>query len=223
MISNIKNFITKKLATKQIYLTSSLSFLHRKRNIDTTYLDYIRQSQLELVANEINTKNLQGSVAELGVYKGQFAQYIHQYFINRKFYLFDTFEGFDSRDKNTELSKNFSAANQDFSNTSVDLVLSKMKQPENCIVCKGYFPATAEHITDEFVFVSIDTDLYEPIYEGLQYFYNKLVSGGYIFIHDYNNDGYKGAKQAVQKFCKENKIAYVPIADSGGTVIIAKP
>jgi O-methyltransferase len=46
-----------------------------------------------------------------------------------------------------------------------------MKYKENCIVRKGYFPETAEDLEDEFVFVSIDADLYEPIYNGLCYFY----------------------------------------------------
>ncbi|GMO36760.1 MAG: hypothetical protein Ta2B_16670 [Termitinemataceae bacterium] len=32
--------------------------------------DYFRHSSLELVASEINEKNIQGCVAELGVYKG---------------------------------------------------------------------------------------------------------------------------------------------------------
>jgi O-methyltransferase len=223
MLSLIKNFITKKLATQNIFLTSSLTYLQRNRKINTSYLDYVRQATLELVAHEINTKQLKGSVAELGVYKGQFAQYINQYFNDRKFYLFDTFEGFDDRDKTTELQQNFSVANQDFSNTSVAAVLAKMSNANNCIVRKGYFPETANGITDNFVFVSIDTDLYKPIYDGLHFFYPLLVSGGFIFIHDYNNDGYKGAKEAVQLYCKEHNIAYLPIADSGGTVVIAKP
>ena len=75
---------------------------------------------------------------------------------------------------------------------------------------------------EEFVFVSIDTDLYDPIYNGLLYFYPRLIKGGYIFVHDYNNDGYTGAKKAVQQFCKENQISFTPLPDSCGTAIIAK-
>jgi O-methyltransferase len=70
--------------------------------------------------------------------------------------------------------------------------------------------------------VSIDTDLYDPIYNGLQYFYPRLVKGGYIFIHDYNNDAYLGAKKAVQQFCAENNISFVPLPDSCGSAIITK-
>ena len=49
-----------------------------------------------------------------------------------------------------------------------------------------------------------------------------LKNGGYIFVHDYNNDGYKGAKEAVEEFCKENNISRMPLPDAGGTVVISK-
>jgi len=161
-------------------------------------------------------------VAELGVYKGKFARYINQYFPERRLYLFDTFEGFDNRDIAKEKSDNFSKGDQDFSDTSVAAVLQLMPFPGQCQPVKGFFPESAKGIEDSFVFVSLDADLYEPIYSGLQFFYPKLVQGGYIFIHDYNNDQYKGAKKAVQQFCKEQQIGYVPLPDAGGSAIISK-
>ncbi|MEO8770577.1 MAG: TylF/MycF/NovP-related O-methyltransferase [Ferruginibacter sp.] len=204
------------------YITYSLSYLQRERNIDRNYMDHIRLASLELVAYEINKKNLSGAVAELGVYKGKFARYINKYFHNRYIYLFDTFSGFDLKDVRVEIENTFSDGSQDFSNTSVNQVLGIMPFPDKCIVKKGYFPATAVGLNDEFVFVSIDVDLFEPIYNGLVYFYPRLKKGGYIFIHDYNNDAYKGAREAVDKYCKENNLNIVPLPDSAGTAILAK-
>lgn len=185
-------------------------------------MDYIRLATLELVAAEINKGGLQGEVAELGVYKGKFARYINQYFPSRKLYLFDTFEGFNKTDIATEVQQDFSSGEQDFSNTSVEEVLQRMPFRDQCIIKKGYFPGSAAGLEEQFVFVSIDTDLYEPIYSGLNYFYPRLKKGGYIFVHDYNNDGYKGAREAVEKFCAEQGVSKTPIPDSGGSVIIGK-
>jgi O-methyltransferase len=185
--------------------------------------DYIRASSLELIANEIYDKNIVGSVAELGVYKGGFARIINKAFPDRKLYLFDTFEGFDSRDVKTELKNNFSNGKQDFSDTNVELVLGKMQNRENCIVKKGFFPETAVGINDNFSFVSIDADLYDPIYNGLHFFYERLNSGGYIMLHDYNNKEYNGAKVALRKFSAEKKISYFPICDAWGSAVIMKP
>lgn len=204
------------------FINYSLLYQSRKRNIDRNYMDYIRIASLELVAQEIYEKNISGAVAELGVYKGKFARYINQFFPNRKLYLFDTFKGFDNSDIKSEIEKNYSLGDQDFSNTSVKNVLGIMPHPENCVVREGFFPETALGLEEEFVFVSLDTDLFDPIYNGLTYFYPRLKKGGYIFIHDYNNDNYKGAKMAVRKFCEENDVAYLPLPDSAGSAIISK-
>ena len=200
----------------------SLNYLGRKRSIDRNYMDYIRLSTLELAADEINLAKIEGSVAELGVYKGKFARYINQYFPDRKLYLFDTFKGFNESDVKAEQANTYSSGKQDFSNTSIEKVLSVMPFPKQCIIKEGFFPATASGLEDEFVFVSIDADLFDPIYNGLVYFYPRLKKGGYIFVHDYNNDNYKGAKQAVKKFCSENNISFLPLPDSGGSAILSK-
>jgi O-methyltransferase len=184
--------------------------------------DYIRVSSLELIANEIYDKNIDGNVAELGVFRGDFARIINKAFPDRKFYLFDTFEGFDKRDIDVELKNNFSDGTQDWSDTSIELVLEKMQNRENCIVKKGFFPETAVGINDRFSFVSIDADLYDPIYNGLVFFYERLNNGGYIMLHDYNNKGYNGAKAALLKFSTEKKISYFPICDAAGTAVIMK-
>jgi O-methyltransferase len=217
------NFLAGKTLRKQhVFLGSSLDYLHRKRTIDKNYFDYIRLSALELVSNEINIKGLSGNVAEVGVYKGKFARYINKYFPERLLYLFDTFEGFDNRDVAREKQENLSSGNQDFSDTSITAVLQLMPFPAKCQPVKGFFPESASGIDDKFVFVSLDADLYEPIYNGLQFFYPKLVKGGYIFIHDFNNDLYKGARKAVEQFCSEQNIGFVPLPDSGGSAVIAK-
>jgi O-methyltransferase len=210
------------LRRSKVFIGSSLDYLQRGRLIDKNYFDYVRLSTLELISYEINKKQLQGNVAELGVYKGKFAKYINQYFPDRTLYLFDTFEGFDSRDTKKEIQEKFSGGDQDFSDTSVEGVLSLMPNREMCKPIKGFFPDSAKGIEDEFALVSLDADLYEPIYNGLHFFYPKLVKGGYILIHDFNNDSYKGARRAVEQFCSEKAIGYLPIPDSGGSAIIAK-
>lgn len=217
------NFVLgKTLKRSNIFVGGSLDYLQRNRTLDQNYFDYIRLSTLELVAYEINSKGRKGNVAELGVYKGKFSKYINQYFPDRLLYLFDTFEGFDDRDISKEKQENFSTGDQNFADTSIEAVLNLMPFPSQCKPIKGFFPDSAKGVDGDFVFVSLDTDLYEPIYSGLQFFYPKLINGGYIFIHDFNNDGYKGARKAVEQFCQENSINYLPIADSGGSAIITK-
>ncbi|MDR2169122.1 MAG: TylF/MycF family methyltransferase [Planctomycetaceae bacterium] len=188
----------------------------------------MRCSSLELVGHEIYENNISGAVAEVGVFRGDFAQFINLTFPDRKFYLFDTFEGFNENDAKVEIEKGYTSElfndirDDDFSNTSIKHVLNKMKYPNNCIIRKGYFPQTAENIDEKFAFVSLDTDLFEPIYSGLQYFYPRMELGGYIFVHDFNNKHYSGAKAAVKKFAKEFHVPYFPLTDIEGSAIIVK-
>lgn len=214
----LKSAIKKELMVDYRMLT-----LKRERRCKVPNVtSYIRVNTLELVSQEIYENNVMGSVAEVGVYQGEFAQILNTVFPEKKLYLFDTFEGFSKKDTDIEVNKNFSTGDQDFSNTSIDLVLSRMPNKQNCIVKKGWFPESAAGVEDSFCFVSLDADLYKPIFDGLEYFYPKLNKGGYIFVHDYNNDEYKGAKQAVKEFSSKYGVPYTPMSDAWGSVIISK-
>ena len=213
------------LLKKNLHLIRSLCYADKKTLFNTAHLDYVKVGILELCAREIYSKKIDGSVAELGVYKGGFAKYINQAFPDKKLYLFDTFEGFDIEDILEEKNRIHNNVNidEDFSDTTVDIVLDKMKNKGQCIVKKGRFPDTTKDLVNEkFCFVSIDADLYEPIYQGLKYFYPRLTSGGFIIIDDYNNKLYKGAKEAITNFCTEQRISFTPIPDIGGGVVISK-
>ncbi|MDR1653378.1 MAG: TylF/MycF family methyltransferase [Prevotellaceae bacterium] len=212
------------LLGRKARIISQMVYIGRERHecIYGRVGDYVRLSSLELVAHNLQEKGIQGSVAELGVYRGNFAQHINTLFPNRKLYLFDTFEGFDERDAKTERGRRYSGANQNFADTSVDVVLSKMKHRENVIIKKGFFPDTATGVEDKFAFVSIDADLFDPIYQGLRFFYENLTRGGVIFVHDYNNAMYAGAKAAVEKFSEENNIPFFLLSDTCGSAIFLK-
>ena len=168
-------------------------------------------------------KGTKASVAEGGVFRGEFAKFINKAFPDSKLYLFDTFEGFDSRDVEYE-SKNYSFGlnAHEFSNTSIDLVMSKMEHPENVILRKGFFPETAAGIDDRFLFVHLDFDLYLPILEGLRFFYPKMIEGSVILIHDYYNIGLPGVKDAIEDYEKEigRTIYKLPIGEDQSIALI---
>ena len=187
-----------------------------------SYID-IRLASLRLIASEINEQKLEGEVAELGVYKGKFASEINRLFPSKKLYLFDTFEGFNSKDVNIENSHGYSKAKiGDFSDTNMELVKNHLPYKEQAIFIKGYFPESVKEELPSFCFVSLDTDLYKPTYEGLKVFYPKLVKGGMIIIHDYNSTQFSGVKEAVREFCIENNAFLVPLCDMHGSAVLIK-
>lgn len=181
-----------------------------------------RLSALRHAAELIEDRKIAGNVAELGVYQGEFASNIQRFFPNRKLFLFDTFEGFADADVALEAQKGYSkAVVGDLDSTSIDLVLSKMSQPEMCLIKKGFFPQTAEGLENErFAFVSLDVDLYAPTLEGLRYFYPRLAQGGLIFLDDYFNERYSGVRRALADYEKEVPLHYAPLGDAYTLMII---
>ncbi len=76
---------------------------------------------------------------------------------------------------------------------------------------------------EQFEFVLIDVDFEKSIYEGLKYFFPRLSTGGYIFVHDYNSS-LLGVERAVDRFEKEIGISLckMPLCDANGTLVIMK-
>lgn len=180
----------------------------------------------EMASREIFRKNIEGDVAEVGVYRGYTASYLNQFFFDRKLHLFDTFDGFPEIDLELENEKHYSAfLPGSFADTSIETVLKQMIHPENCVFHKGYFPDTAQSVEKiHFCMVHLDADLYSPIYSGLTFFYPRLAKGGYIFVHDITGSTCIGAKSAIDQFCEEKQLSYVLMPDSveSGTAVIAK-
>ena len=157
--------------------------------------DYFRYRSFELMVNEIRKNNIEGAVAELGVFRGKFSKLINIKFPERTLYLFDSFDSFDIQEYVREVGAGKDHFYEIFKNTNEELVLNGMTYPENCIIRKGIFPKTAVGLENEsYAFVSIDVDLKQSILAGLQYFYPRLNRGGSIFLHDYNNYFLEGVK-----------------------------
>ena len=188
-------------------------------------MDKVQHGLMQLTSYEIYQRNIKGAIAEIGTYHGFYASVMNYFFPDRKMYLFDTFQGFDRRDLEVEEKLGFNTKDyDDFSDTSRELIMAKMIHKQNVMIREGWFPESAAGLEGEtFCFVFIDADLYQPIYEGLHWFYPKLSNGGYIVVDDYNWNDYPGAKKAVEDFSKEVGVGFIPIPNTTGSVIFGKP
>lgn len=190
--------------------------------------DYVRHMTLKLLAREINNRHIQGDIAELGVFQGEFSSLMNSLLPDRTLHLFDTFEGFAECDRAYEIDKGYTKAEKflgkgEFANTSVEMVMAKMIHPEKCVVHKGYFPDTIPKEEKKYALVSLDCDLYAPMLAGLRYFVPRLSHGGYIMMHDYNDEDFKGNKKAIEDYEKEfGNVVKVPIPDCNGSIILSR-
>lgn len=179
-------------------------------------VDYVRVKTFELLVDEIKKNKIKGNVAELGVFKGEFAEFINGAFPDRVLYLFDTFEGFNEDELIKGAEGEVQNAFRDiFKETSVDIVNNRMRYKDKVKIKKGYFPQSLGELDDNFAFVSLDCDWEESLYQGILYFYPRLSKGGYIMIHDYNN-ALDCAEKAIKRYENEMRelLPKVPICDT---------
>lgn len=177
--------------------------------------DYVRLATLELLCRRLKT--VPGAAAELGVYKGFFARCINTLLPERKLYLFDSFQGFDTG----EASESFQAAHE---NTTIEAVLAILPNPEAVTVRPGFFPGSLDGLEETFCLVSLDVDFEEATLEGLRYFWPRLSPGGYLMLHDWGSPKLPGAARALQRYEAElgQRLPALPLCDVGGSLVLCK-
>jgi O-methyltransferase len=90
-------------------------------------------------------------------------------------------------------------------------------------IVKGHFP---ESIPGDirnlvFAFVHIDSDLYQSVLDGLEFFHPRMSAGGIILIHDYN--AWEGARLAVDYFYCQKSLKPIPMPDKCGSAVVVYP
>jgi len=184
--------------------------------------DLARFYFFNLMFEQMDKEHLTGDIAELGVYKGNSAVLLANYarkHDHRTVYLFDTFEGFSRRDfRGVDAGMDVQ-----FNNTSLDKVKALVGN-EQVEYVVGYFPDSAAAVPAgaSFCLVHLDCDLYEPLKAGLEYFYPRLVPGGFLVLHDYSSLWWAGAEKAIDEFLADKPETVIPIPDKAGTVVIRK-
>ena len=178
--------------------------------------DPVRAASIWLALRRIEVESIEGSFAEVGVYRGDTSSLIHQILPDHRLFLFDTFEGFPERDTGKKIER--------FNDTSVEIVKEKLGDCSNVVIRKGYFPETAIGLENEkFAFVMCDIDLYAPTMACLEVFYPKVTRGGYFMFHDYNcPESDFSVSKAVDDFMMDKEEALVDVPDMYGTVLFRK-
>jgi hypothetical protein len=192
-----------------------------QNNITNNAGDLPRLYALILNIKQVLDEGVDGDMAELGVFRGNSAAVLVHYArkFGRRVSLFDTFEGFDSRD--------FVGVDESrvvtFADTSFDEVRDLVGD-EAVRFVPGRFPESipSDMLMSRFCLVHVDCDLYEPAKAGLKFFYPRLSPGGLLVVHDYANPYWPGIKCAVDEFCSGISERPIVIGDKSGTAMIRK-
>lgn len=198
-----------------LWMVSKVQFLllgAHKEKTDVKFLKKIRKQRRSLMtayeAYTILTTSrsvleLEGDMAEVGVYAGASARILCELKGDKQLFLFDTFEGLPantSQDGNVHTEHRYTC--------SLESVQKYLLDYDNVQFFKGIFPdsATTEEATEiladrTYCFVHFDVDLYEGTKACLEYYYPRMMSGGIMLSHDYSI--LRGVKQAFDEFVSE--------------------
>jgi hypothetical protein len=187
-----------------------------------------------LYSSMIAANDLEGDIAEVGVFRGGSAILICETKKDDKaVFLFDTFEGMpnnkinDSKDKWRPVWKDTTTHTK----TSVETVRSYLAEFKNIHIIQGIFPESLESYKEnifekKFCLVHLDVDLYQSTLDALEFFYPRLTTHGRIISHNYNLTYGKGGdtpgvRLAFEEYFQGKEYLIIEIADT--QCLVVKP
>ncbi len=181
--------------------------------------DYARLHFLIDSIETLEASKVEGAFAELGVYRGNTAKVLHRLAPHRKLYLLDTFSGFPAE----QLGQAQPATAGGYG-ASLEAVRSFVGEHPNLVYCPGVFPASTSLVPEhaEFALVHLDCDLEEPTAAALEFFYPRLVPGGFLIVHDYGSGCWPGVRRALDRFLHDKPEGLIPIPDKSGSAAVVR-
>lgn len=181
-----------------------------------------RMYSLYCSVNYALSNNSKGAFVECGVWRGGSSMLIakmlsNRNILDRKIYLYDTFEGMtepSSHDVDL-IGRNASILFKEKEQSvwcfaDLEDVQNNMRlvnlPSENIIYVKGKVEDTipANLPKEDIVLLRLDTDWYESTKHELIHLFPKLINNGVVIIDDYGH--WEGCKKAVDEYLKEYKI-----------------
>lgn len=139
--------------------------------------------------------------AECGVYAGM-SMFFSADHCKTKFIGIDSFDGVSQPGpKDSDYFKKHDIK------APIEVAKNNLKEFKNIELIKGWIPEVFNEIkTSKYSFVHIDVDLYEPTIKSINYFWDKIISGGILICDDYGSSKTIGAKRAMNDFFNNKNI-----------------
>jgi O-methyltransferase len=168
-------------------------------------------------------KNLPGDFVECGVNTGAYSRAIIDFIdfqrTGKTFYLLDTYDGLVPEQITLSERK---AGVGDYLNTYKNVYeeVKKTFSQFSTKIIKGIVPNTlTECDCAQIAYLSIDMNVVEPEIAALNYFWDKVVSGGVIVLDDYGFPAHINQKHAFDTFAKQKNVSLIYIP-TGQAIII---
>jgi len=173
---------------------------------------------------------LPGDFVECGVNKGFYSSAIMEYLnwnsLDKTFFLLDTFRGIDERFVNEEekrlgrLEINQKVLEQGGYEMDVAAVKANFSQWERVRIIQGAVPETLCQVEAERVaYVHLDMNCAIPEQAAAEFFWPRLVPGGFMLFDDYAYFGFEPQHAALNGFAESKGIKILSLPTGQGVVV----
>jgi O-methyltransferase len=170
--------------------------------------------------------HLDGDFVDCGVHTGIFARAVINYTnfqkSTKRYFLLDTFNGLDEQYSSKEEFKRniLMGYDKEDSDLLYEQVVNTFKE-FNVKIVKGAVPETLKDVdSDRICYLSIDMNCVTPEVAALEFFWDKMVSGGVIILDDYGYDNsYNEQKRAHDAFASSKGVQILSLPTCQGLLL----
>ena len=183
-------------------IQKTLKFTQENQKIINSRISLIVLSSL--LKNILDFKDLQGDIIEIGSYQCgttiAMAKFLEYAKIDKKIYSCDTYSGFPFSEDESPKSM---IKSEMFLDNNLDDVKNKIKKygvEDKIELVVGSFEDTLPKLNEKNYSMSfVDCDLSKSCKVALEHLKNRMVKGGFIFVHDYGSSNW-GIKKAIDEY-----------------------
>lgn len=207
---------------------------HLKWISDSEYLKYwnsfkskdsskIHERRFQMYYLAKSVESLPGDTVECGVWFGASSFMIMKASskADRTHHIFDSFQGLSEPDERDYVFRD-SVMRWKKGDLSIPekVVEDNLRGEGRFKLYKGWIPDKFNEVCDNvFCFVHIDVDLYQPTYDSIAFFYERLTPGGIILCDDYGFETCPGAFDSMNDFFADKPEKIIHLTTGQGLVI----
>jgi O-methyltransferase len=167
-----------------------------------------------------------GDLVEFGVWKGGKSSVVMKCLEfekckDRKFYLFDTFEGIVGSSPE-EIKEQGGEGSPDYYRGAYPIAVETFRRYSNAVIVKGIVPETLPQLQSEKIcYVSIDMNAAAPEIAAAEYVWPRMITGALMVLDDYGGHYHRIQRDAFDDFARRHSVPLLELPTGQG--IIMKP
>lgn len=223
LLSGVANYCGFRLYNKNLAWLTDEEYLSHWRLFQERNDDRIHERRFHLYYLAKSTRRLAGDTAECGVLHGAGSFLIMRATgaTHRTHHIFDSFQGLSTPDDQDQVAQQRTSQWKEGDlQVNEDVVIRNLSGYGTFKTYPGWIPSRFQEVSDKtFSFVHIDVDLYQPTYDSLAFFYDRMVPGGLIVCDDYGHETCPGAYKACNDFMADKPESIIHLTGGQGVII----